>query len=166
MYIHERVSERIPAAARNPKGINRAAALAACPFRFASVFLCHFRKWNSWACPWRDLGGQAKVGGRAQLLNRAAALAACPFRFASRFSFPEMVPEWACPWRILGGCAKGYGRVAARGGGLKKSCALPPTHLKTLFLLDTSVNSQKKLASRLDEMTGRCLTLERNQCFF
>ena len=26
MYIHERVSEHIPAAARNPKGINRAAA--------------------------------------------------------------------------------------------------------------------------------------------
>ena len=38
--------------------------------------------------------------------------------------------------------------------------------LKTVFLLDTSVNSQKKHASRLDETTGRGLTFERNQCFF
>ena len=47
------------------------------------------------------------------------------------------------------------GRVAARDGGSK-----------TVFLLDTSVNSQKKHASRLDETTGRGLTFERNQCFF
>ena len=38
--------------------------------------------------------------------------------------------------------------------------------VKTVFLLDTSVNSQKKHASRLDETSGRCLTIERNQCFF
>ena len=37
---------------------------------------------------------------------------------------------------------------------------------KTVFLLETSVNSQKKRASRLDETTGRCLTLERKQRFF
>ena len=31
---------------------------------------------------------------------------------------------------------------------------------------DRCSNSQKKGAFRLDETTGRCLTLERNQCFF
>ena len=35
-----------------------------------------------------------------------------------------------------------------------------------MVLRDTSINSQKKWASRLDETTGRCLTLERNQHFF
>ena len=62
-------------------------------------------------------------------------------------------------WGLLQISGKAYGRVGGRSAAERKD-------LKTVFLLDTSVNSQKKIASRLDETTGRCLTLERNQCFF
>ena len=41
-----------------------------------------------------------------------------------------------------------------------------PFDPKPCVLHETSVNLQKNLASRLDETTGRCLPLERNECFF
>ena len=82
-----------------------------------------------------------------------------PFRFAAVFTFSRKLSFMGVPIADSRSPRQIPGRSAARGGTLKNV-------LKPLFLLDTFVNSQKKLASRLDEMTGRCLTLERNQRFF
>ena len=95
-----------------------------------------------------------------QLLIRAAASFTCgmgPFRCYSGI-YHDHDNEGHLNGPMGGGFkspAKHAGRSAAEAVGSK-----------TVFLLDTSVNSQKKLASRLDKTTGRCLALERNQRFF
>ena len=99
---------------------------------------------------------EKRVGGRAQLLNRAAALAA--WALLGPLQFPSVLSlTWA--WNA-------YGRVPQSCAKHTPGSRQEAVASKTVFLLNISVNSQKKLASRLDETTGRCLTLERNQRFF
>ena len=72
MYIHERVSEHIPAAARNPKGINRAAAASAASMallgipRLRSRSSCEMDRECPWEGPPRRRQAHVRVGGRAQ----------------------------------------------------------------------------------------------------